>query len=104
MMTHLILGGAGQLATSFVRILGPHCLALDRHQADLQEPASLGDLLDRYRPAIVLNCGAYNQVDKAESDAAAAWTVNALAPAALADACRTSNAFLVHFSTNYVFG
>lgn len=104
MMTHLLLGGNGQLATSFLRLLGPRCVALDRRHADLLEPASLRSVLDRHRPTFVLNCGAYNQVDKAESDAGAAWTVNALAPAALAVACHATNAFLVHFSTNYVFG
>lgn len=103
-MTHLILGGAGQLAQSFQRLLGERAHSLDRRQADLLGPASLKDTLDRLRPAVVLNCAAYNQVDRAETDGVAAWTVNALAPAAVADWCQANDALLVHFSTNYVFG
>lgn len=103
-MSLLILGGAGQLAQSFVRLLGNRAIALDRSGANLLEPASLKAVLDSRRPAVILNCAAYNQVDKAETDALAAWTVNALAPAALADWCRHNDALLVHFSTNYVFG
>lgn len=103
-MKHLILGGAGQLAQSFHRILGKQALVLDRLAADLQRPEELKRSLASASPAVILNCAAYNQVDKAESDAPNAWAVNSLGPAYLADFCRETNALLVHFSTNYVFG
>jgi dTDP-4-dehydrorhamnose reductase len=51
----------------------------------------------------VFNCAAYNAVDRAESDPAAAFAVNGDGPGNLAAACRRHGASLVHFSTNFVF-
>ena len=51
----------------------------------------------------VVSAGAYTAVDRAESEVVAAWTVNALAPAALATATREAGIPLVHVSTDYVF-
>src|SRR5262249_27844888 len=56
-----------------------------------------------FDPAIVINAAAYNQVDVAEKEPAAAFQVNALAVRNLALACRQVDARLVHFSTDYVF-
>jgi dTDP-4-dehydrorhamnose reductase len=56
------------------------------------------------RPTVVINCAAYNHVDKAEAEPAAALSVNAWAVRDLALICRDLNCTLVHFSTNYVFG
>ena len=57
----------------------------------------------QFDPEIVLNAAAYNQVDVAEKEPAAAFQVNALAVRNLAVACRQNDARLVHFSTDYVF-
>jgi dTDP-4-dehydrorhamnose reductase len=58
----------------------------------------------RSRPwTAVVNCAAYTAVDRAESDVVAAWTVNALAPAALASAAAAQNIPILHVSTDYVF-
>jgi len=54
-------------------------------------------------PDIVLNCAAYNLVDKAEDSIEEAHTVNTIGPANLAMACDLLGAKLVHFSTDYVF-
>src|SRR5262245_33665633 len=101
-MTTLILGSAGQLGTAFRRLL-PNAVACAREQADLANPASLRAIVQASKPAIVLNCGAYNAVDRAESDVIRAFTVNAFGVRDLALACRDAGAGLVHFSTNYVF-
>lgn len=52
---------------------------------------------------VVVNCAAYNEVDKAEDDGQAAMQVNACAPGYLAAACRKADALLIHFSSDYVF-
>lgn len=52
---------------------------------------------------VVVNCAAYNEVDKAEEDEAAALKVNETAPGYLAAACRKADALLIHFSSDYVF-
>ena len=53
---------------------------------------------------MVVNCAAYNFVDKAESDPAGAFAVNAWGVRDLALVCRDLDCVLVHFSTDYVFG
>ena len=52
---------------------------------------------------VIVNCAAYTDVNKAESDAEAAHKVNALAPAELAEAAKAAGAMLIHVSTDYVF-
>jgi dTDP-4-dehydrorhamnose reductase len=79
-------------------------VALERSQADLTEPQKLRQVLERLRPEVVVNCAAYNFVDRAESKPESAFAVNAWGVRALAEACRDLNCVLVHFSTDYVFG
>jgi dTDP-4-dehydrorhamnose reductase len=52
---------------------------------------------------LLINCAAYTDVEKAESDAAACFAINAEGPGTLAQACAQTNTTLVHFSTDYVF-
>src|SRR5207302_5199978 len=61
-------------------------------------------VLEKLRPDLVINCAAYNFVDRAESEPGAAFEVNAWAVKRLAVACRDLGFTLVHFSTDYVFG
>src|SRR5262249_41359675 len=56
------------------------------------------------RPDVVINCAAYNFVDKAESEPEAAFAVNAFGARDLARLCAQRECTLVHFSTDYVFG
>ena len=55
------------------------------------------------RPSLVVNAAAYTQVDRAESEPELCASINADAPAILADECRDVGAMFVHFSTDYVF-
>ncbi|UNK56459.1 dTDP-4-dehydrorhamnose reductase [Pseudoxanthomonas daejeonensis] len=77
--------------------------AADGVVADLSDPAGLEVLVAELAPDAVVNAAAYTAVDKAESDAIAAYVANAEAPAALARACAVAGIPLVHFSTDYVF-
>jgi len=56
------------------------------------------------RPDVVVNCAAYNFVDKAESEPETAFAVNAWAVRELAVVCRDLHCLLVHYSTDHVFG
>jgi dTDP-4-dehydrorhamnose reductase len=56
-----------------------------------------------FRPDVVLNCAAFNQVDDAERDPTMAFRVNAEGVRNLAVACKENGAFLVHYGTDYVF-
>jgi dTDP-4-dehydrorhamnose reductase len=101
-----VLGAAGQLG----RDLCPRLAALgtvvplSRADLDLADPDTVATALTAHRPDVFVNCAAYNLVDKAESDPAAARAANADGAGALARACAGAGTKFVHFSTDYVFG
>jgi len=101
----LLLGANGQVGWELQRALAPlaQLVACDRERADLNDLDALTRLVTTERPDIIVNAGAYTAVDKAESDLANARRINAEAVRVLASAARTSNAWLVHYSTDYVF-
>lgn len=114
-MRILLLGGNGQVGTELRRSLAPLGELLvgtrdgrladgtDCEAADLDQPANLRLLVERIAPDVVVNAAAHTQVDKAEAEPDAAFRANAEAPAALAAACVSRGALLVHYSTDYVF-
>jgi dTDP-4-dehydrorhamnose reductase len=71
--------------------------------ADFDDPGSLGALVARIAPDVVVNAAAYTAVDRAETEPASAFRANAEAPAVIAAACADRGATLVHYSTDYVF-
>ena len=99
-----VLGAQGQLGRDLGPRLAGQVLPLTRADIDLAIPDSIAAAIDAIRPAIFVNCAAYNFVDLAETEPAAAFAVNAWGVRALANACREANCKLVHFSTDYVFG
>ena len=103
-MKHVVLGAAGQLGRELTKRLAGEVVGLARDQADPTRPDTLREVLSHLQPEFVLNCAAYNWVDRAESEPEAAFAVNAWGPRALATICRDLDCTLIHFSTNYVFG
>ncbi|MGD9905681.1 MAG: dTDP-4-dehydrorhamnose reductase [Vicinamibacterales bacterium] len=103
--TVLVTGAAGQLAGACADRLAGTCrvVALDRRALDIAAPAEVRRVVAAIRPAVILNCAAYNDVDGAESHAEAALAANGLAVGALAAAARDHAALLVHYSTDFVF-
>ncbi|RYZ71414.1 MAG: dTDP-4-dehydrorhamnose reductase [Lysobacteraceae bacterium] len=71
--------------------------------ADFDAPDSLGALVERVAPDLVVNAAAYTAVDRAESEPDAAFRANTEAPRQLARACALRGIGLVHYSTDYVF-
>lgn len=104
-MKILLLGKDGQLGWELQRAVAPlgTLCAFGRDGADFSDLESLRDLVRRVRPGLIVNAAAYTAVDKAEDDAAMARRVNALAPGVLAEEARALGAWLVHYSTDYVF-
>lgn len=102
----LVTGAAGQLGQALSRHAWPAGwlpVARSRAELDLTSlPAIAGAVAERPWAAVI-NAGAYTAVDRAEGEPLAAWQVNALAPAALAAACRAADVPLVQVSTDYVF-
>jgi dTDP-4-dehydrorhamnose reductase len=103
-MRYALIGSAGQLGRELRSRLDGDVTALTREQIDLTKPQTLDAVLSALRPDVIVNCAAYNFVDKAETDAETAFAVNAWAVRALAEFCRARDVLLVHFSTDYVFG
>ena len=102
----VVFGRGGQLGTELVREFtqrGYQVTGFDRFAVDVTDSARVEGTLADIDPAIVLNAAAYNQVDVAENEPAAAFAGNALAVRNLALACRQVDARFVHFSTDYVF-
>jgi dTDP-4-dehydrorhamnose reductase len=104
-MKILLLGKDGQVGWELQRALAPlgELRACGRAEADLSDPESLRGLVRAFAPDIIVNAAAYTAVDKAESDETAAHTCNAVAPGVLAEEAAACGAWLVHYSTDYVF-
>jgi dTDP-4-dehydrorhamnose reductase len=108
-MKILLLGQNGQVGWELQRSLAPlgEVLALDRHSTawcgDLSQPERLAQTVRSWRPDVIVNAAAHTAVDKAESEPDLARCLNATAPAALALAAAEVGAWLLHYSTDYVF-
>ncbi len=104
-MKLLLLGCNGQVGWELRRSLATlgEVVALDAEGADLSKPESVAARVRELRPAAVVNAAAWTAVDRAESEPERARTVNALAPGALAREAAATGAWLLHFSSDYVF-
>jgi dTDP-4-dehydrorhamnose reductase len=104
-MRFALIGVTGQLGHDLARTfdLPGELVRLTRADLDLTEPGAIARVLRDVRPTHVVNCAAYNLVDRAEDERDRAFALNAEAVGALADSCETLGATLVHFSTDYVF-
>jgi dTDP-4-dehydrorhamnose reductase len=104
--TVLVIGRSGQVARALARCSSQHGLSygcLGRPEIDLAHPRSLKAALDRRRPQLIVNAAAWTEVDRAETEPAAAFRVNAEGPQWLARWCRSSGVPLIQLSTDYVF-
>mgnify|MGYP006283104385 CR=1 FL=1 len=102
--TIAITGAGGQLGRALVGMLGRRALPLPRAALDVTDQAAVRRLIAEAAPAVVINCAAWTNVDKAESEPGACRAANEAAVAALAAACADVDALLVQVSTDYVFG
>lgn len=103
-MKYAVIGAAGQLGRDLCPRLSGEVVPLTRTEADLTKPDLVKTTLAQLRPDVVINCAAYNFVDKAESELSDAFAVNAFGVRDLAVICRDLGCIFVHFSTDYVFG
>jgi dTDP-4-dehydrorhamnose reductase len=108
-MKILLLGCDGQVGWELQRSLQPlgEVLALDfqsrDHAADFSKPDALATTVQAVRPDLIVNAAAHTAVDKAESEPELAQAINADAPGVLARSAAACGAWLVHYSTDYVF-
>ena len=108
-MKILLFGKNGQVGWELQRSLSPlgELVALDSDSTDLcgnfTDLAGLAQTVRSVRPDVIVNAAAHTAVDKAESEPDLARTINALAPEVLAREAARLGAWLVHYSTDYVF-
>ncbi len=109
-MKILLLGANGQLGWELQRSLAPlgELIALGRegtgaYPADLADPERLTALVEHLAPDVIVNAAAHTAVDKAESEPELARAINATAPGVLARVAAARGAWLLHYSTDYVF-
>ncbi len=99
-----ILGGRGMLGTDLADHLKQHGFAVrvwDLPEWDITQSADLTQALQD--AAVVVNCAAFTNVDKAETQAAAAMAINATAVGRLGRLARSQDVFVIHVSTDFVF-
>jgi dTDP-4-dehydrorhamnose reductase len=108
-MKILLFGKNGQVGWELQRSLAPlgELVALDADSRDLcGDFTDLNGLVQTVRsvaPDVIVNAAAHTAVDRAESEAELARTINALAPGVLASEAGRCGAWLIHYSTDYVF-
>ncbi len=103
MLSLLVTGGTGQLATALARAAVGRVTVLGRPAFDFDRPDTLLDALRAADPGVVVNAAAYTAVDRAETEPDAAMRANRDGPALLAAYCAEAGIPLVHVSTDYVF-
>lgn len=104
-MKLLLLGSNGQVGWELRRALAPlgEIVIPRREEADLARPEQMKAMLRQVAPDVIINAAAYTAVDQAESAPEQARAINAEAPAVLAREANLLDAWLVHYSTDYVF-
>jgi dTDP-4-dehydrorhamnose reductase len=104
-MKLLLTGKNGQVGFELQRALAPlgEIVAVDLAECDLSDPEAIRKLVRDVRPDVIVNPAAYTAVDKAESDQERAAAVNAVASGVFGEEAAKLGAFVIHYSTDYVF-
>jgi len=109
-MNILITGAYGQLGQclrEYIEMSNNKQLNIfytDYDTLDITSYVSVYEYITNNNIDAVINCAAYTNVDMAESDSTKAMLVNSIGPKNIAMACRVKNIFMIHISTDYVFG
>ena len=106
-MNILVTGANGQLGNCIrnaASASNDNYIFTDVAELDITDPDAVARMVSENGIDVIVNCAAYTNVDKAESDAEFAEVLNAKAVRNLADAAKANGATLIHVSTDYVFG
>ncbi|MBE8111737.1 dTDP-4-dehydrorhamnose reductase, partial [Escherichia coli] len=108
-MNILLFGKTGQVGWELQRALAPlgNLIALDVHSTDycgdFSNPEGVAETVKKIRPDVIVNAAAHTAVDKAESEPKFAQLLNATSVEAIAKAANEVGAWVIHYSTDYVF-
>jgi len=103
----LLTGAAGQLGMEFQKISAQwpsfNILALERIDFDITLESRTKEFIRQHKPDVVINCAAYTNVERAESERDEALLANGTSVGWLAEVCAEVDCLLIHYSTDYVF-
>ena len=111
-MKILITGSSGMLGTDLVNLLkrreasleyNPEVIEAPHEVLDITLEDRVSDFISTHTPDIVVNCAAFTNVDKCETERENAFSVNALGPKYLAAAANKCGARVIQISTDFVF-
>jgi dTDP-4-dehydrorhamnose reductase len=104
-MKILLTGKQGQVGFELQRALAPlgEVYAVDYAECDLADTSAIRALVRSCKPDLIVNPAAYTAVDKAESEPDLAHAINAAAPGVFGEEAATRGAWVIHYSTDYVF-
>ena len=104
-MKILLTGSSGQLGKSIIASKPEdlHIICKSRSELELLSRDSCFKVIKETKPDWIINCAAYTNVDKAETDKDLAFNLNSLTPKYLSEAIRNFGGDILHISTDYVF-
>lgn len=104
-MKILLTGKHGQLGFELSRALAPvgEVVAVGRRQCDLADGETLRQLVRSIKPDLIVNPAAYTAVDRAECEPHLAAAINTAAPGIIGEEATRLGAWVIHYSTDYVF-
>jgi dTDP-4-dehydrorhamnose reductase len=97
-------GQVGQELQRSISVAEVDFFFFDREQLDILSPQKIEKVLKEHKPHFLINLAAYTNVEKAELEEDLAYQVNVIGAKNLSKACKKNGVFLIHFSTDYVFG
>src|SRR4051812_4346164 len=102
----VITGVSGLVGSALAEVLTARkipFIPLRRSDCDITNPHSVNGMFEKHAPTLLINCAAHARVDAAEQESVLANSINGEGPGLLAAGAKQRGAFLVHFSSNYVF-
>ncbi|MDR7119317.1 dTDP-4-dehydrorhamnose reductase [Rheinheimera soli] len=101
----VLLAPTGQVGFELARSLAPlgQLHYISRADVDFSDTAAVQQKVAALQPDVIVNAAAWTAVDKAETEAEGAYLLNAALPQALAQVAQQQNAWLVHYSSDYVY-
>ena len=105
MAKFLITGAKGQVGYCLTHQLqGKHkILAVDRDELDITDQSAVKNVVENFRPDVIINAAAHTAVDRAETEVELSESINVKGPQYLAEAAKSIDAAILHISTDYVF-
>ena len=100
---YLITGGSGQLGGALTQIMNNLAVAPTHKELDITNRDKVFSFVKENKPSVIINCAAYNAVDKAENDVKNCMAVNYLGTKNVVEAAAEVGAYLIFISTDFVF-